>query len=135
MKVVLDTNVLIAAYATHGLCHLVLEAVLAQHTYATSPALLAEVEEKLVKKIRLPSSRSKEIIRFLKLHSEFQKDQPVSGLECRDKEDLKILSLAVNAQAEALVTGDEDLLVLKEVRGTPILKPRDFWVLLRGQPR
>lgn len=133
MRVVLDTNVIIAAFAAHGLCHLVMETVLAHHELVISAALLGEIEGNLSKKIKLPEARVKEICRFLKNQAQIYKDRPAPELECRDSDDLKILALAVNGQAEALVTGDQDLLVLKAVQGIPILNPRDFWTLLRGR--
>jgi predicted nucleic acid-binding protein len=40
MKVVLDTNVLIAAIATRGLCEALFELCLEKHEFAASPPLL-----------------------------------------------------------------------------------------------
>ena len=45
---------------------------------------------------------------------------------CRDPKDNQFLELAVNGQADFIVTGDEDLLVLHPFRAIPILTPRDF---------
>jgi uncharacterized protein len=45
---------------------------------------------------------------------------------CRDPKDDKFLELAVNASADIIVTGDEDLLVLHPFRGISILRPADF---------
>ncbi|MGH9381528.1 MAG: putative toxin-antitoxin system toxin component, PIN family [Thermoanaerobaculia bacterium] len=45
---------------------------------------------------------------------------------CRDPEDDKFLELAVNGAADALVTGDGDLLALNPFRDIPILTPRDY---------
>ena len=44
----------------------------------------------------------------------------------RDPNDDKFLELAVHVQADAIVSGDQDLLVLSPFRGIPILKPREF---------
>jgi len=132
VKVVVDTNVVIAAFATHGLCHLVFEAIIAHHQIVLSPFLLQEVSSNLKKKIKLPEERVKEILIFLKRHgSPLVKDRTVEGIKCRDPEDLKILALAVNAKADAIVTGDQDLLVLKTIRATIIVSPREFWDMLR----
>lgn len=46
--------------------------------------------------------------------------------ECRDTKDNKYLELAVSGQADCLITGDEDLLVLHPFRGIPILTDREF---------
>ena len=46
--------------------------------------------------------------------------------ECRDPGDDKFLELAVNGQAEYLITGDKDLLVLHPFRKTQIFTAKDF---------
>src|SRR5688500_8467981 len=118
MKVVLDTNVVIAAFATQGLCHLVLESVIAHHELVSSEFLLYELSENLARKIKIPRTRAKEIAAFLKGHAILGKDTLVPGLECRDQDDLKVLSLAVHTRADVIVTGDQDLLVLGSVSTT-----------------
>ena len=45
---------------------------------------------------------------------------------CRDKKDNFLLEVALEAKAEYLVTGDNDLLVLNNFRGIKIVKPKDF---------
>ncbi|TAE80988.1 MAG: putative toxin-antitoxin system toxin component, PIN family [Alphaproteobacteria bacterium] len=45
---------------------------------------------------------------------------------CRDAKDDMFLELAVNGKADALVTGDKDLLVLHSYRGIPIITVREF---------
>jgi putative PIN family toxin of toxin-antitoxin system len=45
---------------------------------------------------------------------------------CRDPKDDKWLELAVGGSAAQIVTGDEDLLVLKSFRGIPIVTPAQF---------
>jgi len=41
--------------------------------------------------------------------------------ECRDPDDDKYLELAVDAEADCIVSGDKDLLVLDPFRGIPII--------------
>jgi len=55
-------------------------------------------------------------------------DEPV----CRDPDDDFILSGALAAGADCLVTGDEDLLVLEEYKSIRILKPSEFWQYEKG---
>jgi len=45
---------------------------------------------------------------------------------CRDKHDQIFLELAVSGEADALVTGDADLLELAEQYPIPIMTPADF---------
>ncbi len=46
--------------------------------------------------------------------------------ECRDPDDDEFLALAVEGRAERLVSGDKDLLVLKSIRGIPIVTADEF---------
>ncbi|MDP3873941.1 MAG: putative toxin-antitoxin system toxin component, PIN family [Methyloversatilis sp.] len=49
---------------------------------------------------------------------------------CRDPKDDKFLHVALNGEAEAIVTGDRDLLVLHPFHGISILSPADFVVMV-----
>ena len=132
MKVVLDSNVIAAAFAARGLCSDLFNLILSQHEFAVSEALLKEVEKTLSKKIKLPARQVAEIVEFLKDVGCFCTPSPVASTACRDRADLHILGLADAANAEFVITGDEDLLVLKKYRRTRIKSPRDFWRLCRG---
>ncbi|KYC42397.1 DNA-binding protein [Scytonema hofmannii PCC 7110] len=46
--------------------------------------------------------------------------------ECRDPKDNKYLELAISGQAECIVTGDDDLLVLNPWRGIEIFNVQQF---------
>jgi putative PIN family toxin of toxin-antitoxin system len=45
---------------------------------------------------------------------------------CRDPRDDKFLEVAVHGRADAIVTGEEDLLILHPFRGIAILTPREY---------
>ncbi len=45
---------------------------------------------------------------------------------CRDSRDNQFLALALAAEADVLVSSDEDLLVLHPWRGMPIITPAEF---------
>ncbi|VXD13309.1 putative toxin-antitoxin system toxin component, PIN family [Planktothrix paucivesiculata] len=49
--------------------------------------------------------------------------------QLRDSKDNHILAAALSANAEVLITGDQDLLVLDNFMGTAIMKPTDFLAL------
>ena len=51
---------------------------------------------------------------------------------CRDPEDDKILELAVNGNADYIVTGDDDLLVMNPFRGIVIVRPAEFLAFVRA---
>jgi uncharacterized protein len=45
---------------------------------------------------------------------------------CRDARDNKFLELSASGEADCIVSGDEDLLVLHPFQGISIVSPRDF---------
>lgn len=47
-------------------------------------------------------------------------------IACRDPKDNMFLSLAISAGADAIITGDKDLLILHPFRNIPVLSPSDF---------
>ena len=46
--------------------------------------------------------------------------------ECRDVKDNKYLELAITGQAECIITGDQDLLILNPFREIPIITVQEF---------
>ena len=130
MKAVFDTHVLVAAFATEGVCAKLLgRARRKQLDLVISPFILKEFENVLLKKF----SASKDQIEAAgKLISEVAQvvipTRKVTGV-CRDPEDDPILSCALSAKTDYLVTGDFDLLKLKEFHGIRILSPGAFELL------
>jgi uncharacterized protein len=49
--------------------------------------------------------------------------------ECRDQKDNKYLELALAADAEIIISSDDDLLVLNPWRGIRIMRPADYLAL------
>ena len=64
--------------------------------------------------------------------AEVLEPQPLVIPVCRDADDDWILATALAGKADALVTGNKDLLVLERYEGIPILAPRDCLALLRS---
>ena len=58
--------------------------------------------------------------------------EPLDVPDCRDPLDRPFLELARMANADALVSGDKDLLVLAAAFSIPILTPREFQNSLAG---
>ncbi|PJA82368.1 MAG: putative toxin-antitoxin system toxin component, PIN family, partial [Nitrospirae bacterium CG_4_9_14_3_um_filter_44_28] len=127
MRVVLDSNVIIAAFASRGLCSEVFEVCLSGHSIVTSEHILSEVKTNLIKKIRLPESIVKDIMEYLRDEAERVNPSELTDSPCRDKDDNIIIGTALSGNAEFIITGDEDLLVLKTYKGIDIITPREFW--------
>ncbi len=58
----------------------------------------------------------------------------LSGI-CRDPKDDKFIACAVDGNADYIVSGDADLLVLAEYRGVRIVQPAEFVEILDRQTK
>jgi predicted nucleic acid-binding protein len=56
----LDTNILVAAFATRGLCADVLRTVLAEHELLITGTVVDELTRRLIEKIRVPEPTVRE---------------------------------------------------------------------------
>lgn len=131
MKVVLDTNVIVAAFAARGLCAEILEVCLENHSIVISEHIVSEVKKNLVKKIRLPKKIARSIADYLRDVPEIVKPEPIDIPACRDKNDVAIIGTALQGNAEIIITGDDDLLILKTYQKVKIMTPRGFWGFLK----
>lgn len=134
MRVFLDTNVLVAAFATRGLCADVIRVTLAEHELVLSMTVIEELRRVLTEKIGIPEPSVDEISAFLMasafLANVAARPAPVA---VRDQDDAVILAEALAAGADVLVTGDQDLLEAGPLPEIRIIDPRGFWELVRGQ--
>ena len=133
MKIALDANVVVAAFAARGLCESLFEYCIASHEILLSEPLLAEICRNLTKKVKLPRQTVADIEKLLRENALLFKPAAVDADACRDADDLHVLGLVKAAQPDYLVTGDDDLLVLNCFEQCRIVTPRQFWSLVRGQ--
>jgi len=131
VRVCLDTNVLIAAFATRGLCADVLRAVLTEHDLVLGEVIVAEFRRVLKSKFKVPEDRASSALAVFSTVDIVPKLAEPSPLQVRDRADRWVLATALAGQADVLVTGDSDLLDVADQAALPILAPRDFWELLR----
>jgi predicted nucleic acid-binding protein len=131
VRVFLDTNVLVSAFAARGLCADLFELVLLEHDLVTGIAVLGELDTALRRKVRLAPARSKEIVDFVRAQAtDVVRDAAPAALSV-DPPDAAVLGEARDAHAEVFVTGDAALLAVGTYDDIPILSPRQFWELLR----
>ena len=132
MNVSFDTNVLVSAIATRGLCADIFNAALAEHQLIVGETVLTELRQVLRQKLRLPMAAVDEIEAFLRLHATVIASAPVLEMPGLDENDRAVLAEAVTGKADVLVTGDQDLLKIASKAPIKILSPRGFWELLRA---
>lgn len=133
MRVFLDTNVLVSAFATRGLCADLLELVLLQHELIVSRSLLRELERALRLKVKLPARDAAAIGDFLSDEAAQLLESSPPAAAAVDADDAVVLGDAAGAQAEVFVTGDAKVLALGRHAGFRIVSPRAFWDMLQGE--
>lgn len=128
-KIILDNNViisyLISENSTPGKC---VEHCLKRDILCTSKQIIAELESKLsltkfAKYFTIDDVQ--EFIESYKLVSKLFTTTNKLKI-CRDPKDDMFLELALKAKADFIITGDKDLLSLKEYKSTEIITPAEY---------
>jgi putative PIN family toxin of toxin-antitoxin system len=127
VRVVLDSNVLISAFAAKGICADLFRDVLASHELLISEYILGEVSEKLLSKLHMPESTVRSIRDFLSRFVVRPVDEPEVEVVIRDPDDVPVVSFAQAIAAEVLITGDRDILDVAPVLPMRVLSPRQFY--------
>ena len=131
MRAVFDTNVLVAAFVAEGICSkLLTRGRKKQFHLIVCPVILREFDRVMIKKFSATKNETRSALRIISetAHSVVYPSESVQSV-CRDPDDNAILACALEARADYLVTGDEDLLELKVFKGIRIVTPRDFELL------
>ena len=128
MRVFLDSNVLVAAFATRGLCADVFRLAAAEHWLLIGEPVLAEVERILATKLGMPQAARKEVLAILRRFPLAAAAKAPIALGINDPDDEWIVACALGATAEIFVTGDKALLGLRKLQNMMIVSPRQFWI-------
>ena len=131
MKVVFDTNVLISAFLAEGVCSkLLVRARKKQFHLITCPFILNEFQAILRGKLSATKGEIQSAVQLINeaALSVVHPEHTAVGT-CRDADDDNVLDCLIASDADYLVTGDADLLVLKTFRDKAIIRPRDFEML------
>jgi putative PIN family toxin of toxin-antitoxin system len=135
VRVFLDTNVLVRAFATRGLCADIVRSVLAEHDLITIEFVLAELERVLKMRLVVPTRNVHAILVLLRRFDVELAPEDTPQLVIRGPDDLNVLAAALASQADVLVTGDKNPLVVKDEVDITITDPRGFWNMLKKRPR
>ena len=128
IKVIIDTNLWISFLIGQGLANL--------KSLIVSETIQLIVCDQLQEEIRRVTQRPKlrkyfspqkvsellELLAIVGLFVEIKSEV----LVCRDEKDNFLLALAQDSQAEFMITGDADLLILEEFKGTKIVTYQAF---------
>jgi putative PIN family toxin of toxin-antitoxin system len=127
VRLVLDTNVLIAAFISHGQCSDLLEHCARRHTLVSSEFVLMEFEDKLNGKFSFSSRDARAARALLERQMKKVAPAPLPKPVCRDADDDWILATAVHGACDCIITGDHDLLTLHAHERIRIVRPAAFW--------
>lgn len=131
MRIVIDTNVLLSGLLWQGPPHVLLkQARDGAIELITSPELLNEFADviqrpKFVDILQRTSRTPARIIAELRQLTEIVITPPLPTPVCRDPDDDAVLACAIAAHVDAIVSGDNDLLVLQQFQDIPILTPAE----------
>jgi putative PIN family toxin of toxin-antitoxin system len=110
VRIFFDTNVLFSAFGFQGLCLEVFRESAFRHTAFISSDVLSELERNLRLKLEATEAELKEIREQLLGACVVIDSFAVTEIPVRDPTDIPILSAAIEAHVDILVTGDRDLL-------------------------
>ena len=131
MKIIIDTNLFFSAYAFDKTILKLIDSCFEKFQIFTSLEIIAEIKEVLLRdttRNKIKNYSEEEVLNFIeKIIDQSNIKIPNSKLTiCRDPKDNKFLELSLEVNADYIISGDKDLLELKEFQGTKILKPTEF---------
>ena len=132
MIVVLDTNIWVSAIIWGGIPDEIISLQEQRKIeIASSRKLLSELENTFNKKKIQPKLEALQLTipSAISLVYEFVNIYPIEELivpELRDPDDTVVLATAIAANAEVIITGDLDLLILQEYQNMQIMTATDF---------
>ena len=132
MRVVVDTGVLVSGLIRpQGTTGDVLRALRDGHFVIiyTTPTIIEIIEvlerQPFRVKYQIQPDDITVLVNLIRLRGELVLPQ-ITVTECRDPKDNKFLEAALTSKADAIVSGDSDLLELNPFQGIPILRPAEF---------
>lgn len=125
MRVVFDTNILIANALKDGFTREILKlAITGTIDLLTSEPIISELEEKLRTKFFWEEPRINQYINTIR--EVVRIIEPIEKINVikNDPDDNKILECAIAGRADLIVSADNDLIKLKNFQGIGIVHPR-----------
>jgi putative PIN family toxin of toxin-antitoxin system len=132
LRIFLDTNVLVSAFISRGISAEIFRIIVKEHNLIIGDVVLSELKRILNDKLKMPSKQVNNILKFLNSFEIIKYSNEPSPFELRDKDDEKILVLAIKSASEVLVTGDKDFLDMRDSLNIKVLNPREFLQLVKS---
>jgi putative PIN family toxin of toxin-antitoxin system len=127
VRLLLDTNVLVAALVARGTCSDLLEHCVRHHVLISSRPLLDELRDVLARKFHQRAADVRATVRLFEETFTLVTPVPLEAPVYRDTDDDVVLATARAGECAAIVTGDQDLLILDPFQRIRVLAPSAFW--------
>lgn len=125
MKVVIDTNLIIAARWNPGSSsNRIINMVIEGKVSAVYTTAIKNENLHILEKVKPPKDYLDKILKFYRISRKVDAKRKIDI--CPDKADNRFLEAAVAGKASYIISSDRHLLDLKEFEGVRILKPGDF---------
>ncbi len=129
MRIFFDSSVLVAAFTFPGVCSKLLSLASANHDLYVSEYVIEEVMPTLRNNFKASENEIAIHEAWLRTHATVLSTVPNIHVVIRDPNDIPILSAAVAAKADILVSGDKDILEL-ENPPLQVMSPRALYDLI-----
>jgi len=128
MKIVIDSNIFVSSFFWGGYPREVYERIINgfDELYITDEIIMEIKSVMNSRKFNLNSIEIDDYIKIIEKYSKKIVSKNIPKSISRDRNDDKILQCGIDGNVDYIVTGDKDLLVLKEYETIKIIKPKDY---------
>ena len=132
MKIVIDSNIFVSSFFWGGHPREVFERVIngLDELFITDEIKKEIFSVMSSSKFAVKISEIEDYIKIIEKYSINIELKDIPKSISRDKDDDKILQCALDGNADFIITGDNDLLVLKEYKTIKITKPKNYLELV-----
>jgi putative PIN family toxin of toxin-antitoxin system len=108
-----------------------LRIIIAEYHLVVGDLVLSEMEKILSAKFNMPEKNVQNIISFLESFEKCVYNSEDSSISLRDKDDEKILAIALKSNIDIFVTGDKDILDARKEIPIKVLDPKEFLYFIK----
>jgi putative PIN family toxin of toxin-antitoxin system len=128
MKIVIDSNVFISSFFWSGNPQKIFDRVIngLDELFITDEIIEEITSVMGSRKFNTNRSEIEDYIKIIEKYSKKTVSKNVPESISRDKDDDKILQCGFNGNVDFIITGDKDLLVLKEYKAIKIITPKNY---------
>jgi putative PIN family toxin of toxin-antitoxin system len=128
MKIVLDSNIFVSSFYWAGNPRKVFDRVTngLDELYITDEILQEIISVMSEKRFDTSIEEIREYVRIIESYSIKLSTKDILEKISRDEDDNKILRCGFDGNVDFIITGDNDLLVIREYRKIKIVKPKEY---------